>query len=75
MSWLARFRRPAPVYDTALLPGSGDVVVTGGEHAEIISADKARAIAIAVAEYDAAVAAGIIKRRPPAPAQVGAEVV
>lgn len=63
MSWLSRWRRKPPAYDAALLPLSGDVVVTGADLSEVIPAEKARAIADAVAEHDAAVAAGIIRRR------------
>lgn len=65
MPWLNRFRRRpgGVVYDAALLPGSGEVVVTDGDMHEIVSAGKARAIATAVAQHDAAVAAGIIPAR------------
>jgi hypothetical protein len=38
-------------------------VVTDGDMHEIVSAGKARAIATAVAQHDAAVAAGIIPAR------------
>lgn len=66
-----KWRRAPTVYDAALLPASGDVVVTGSDVAdERISAARARAIADAVNRYDAAVQAGIM----PAPARLAAAV-
>jgi hypothetical protein len=58
---LSRWRRAPTVFDAAMLPASGDVVVTGSDIGdERISAVRARAIADAVNRHDAAVLAGIV---------------